>query len=101
MLSKYYFILSMIFIFFLSNITAYASNERRAQSYLSLSGYYNGKINGKIDFRTKTALTKAYVSFGEKAPDVIDNATIAALQKLYFKKMKNIVNKMKKATLKK
>ena len=89
MLSKYYFILSMIFIFFLSNITAYASNERRAQSYLSLSGYYNGKINGKIDFRTKTALTKAYVSFGEKAPDVIDNATIAALQKLYFKKMKN------------
>lgn len=89
MFKKYYCILSIIFIFFLSNITVYASNEKRAQTYLSLSGYYHDKINGKIDFRTKTALAKAYASLKKETPNSVNGTTITTLQKLYLKKMKN------------
>lgn len=67
-----------------------ASNERRIQAFLNLSGYYHGKINGKIDFKTKNALTKAYRSFEQEAPKSVDDTTISTLQNLYFKKMKNI-----------
>ena len=73
-----------VFLVFAGSLTCAETIEKRVQTYLNLSGYNVGTVDGIIGPKTRKSMTLAYQDIGRKFDNSIDDEDLSQLRQIYF-----------------